>query len=507
MSSKINKNGRGFIFLFFIVVFIFYLYLAYRTPLTHDDWTWGTNEGIDRIKNWFKDYNGRYMGNLTEIYLTRVYLKRIFIMALFSTLLVFLTANRTKVNSKFNYFFSFLLFLSVPVNMISQTYAWVAGFSNYITSIVFVLIYLEIVKNIFEDELPKYPIWKSLIVIPLGFITVLFVEHVSIYTVIMALYIIIFSFIKYRKVFLLHFLYFISVIIGAVIMFSNSAYSKIVSGNDQYRSIDTTTANVGLFQKISDVYSHQMYPFLFSNNVILNIFISIFCVILLVKHKETMGILKKSLQFILLFIFMVYPFYRPLALDTFHLNFFEIYPNGVEAIFTIIFFAGIILTVLFFTELHSFKHKMLFYLFSAVLLAGPLIFAQPFGPRCFIASYTFFTMFIIEIGVYIKNKNYFNLSSLNKLFAIASLFLAVCYIYVFTMNSMVHNERIHYIHQQVAKNHKKVILTRLPYPQFLQMSTPMIPSVQYDTFKTFYRIPADTELKIIPYTKWQNMNH
>lgn len=502
-----GRKHRGFLSLFFVAIFILYFYLAYNTPLTHDDWTWATSDGMDRLKNWFKDYNGRYLGNIIEIVLTRVYLKRIFIMALFSTLLVILTAYRSKENPALNYILSLLLFLTVPVNMISQTYAWVAGFSNYITSIVLVLIYLAVIRNIFEAVSPKYKIWMTLAVIPLGIATTLIVEHVTIYVIVMALYVIIFSFIKFRKFYYLHISYLISVIIGAAIMFSNGAYSKIMNGNDQYRSIDTKAADVGFFQKISDVYSEQMYPFLFSNNVVLNLFISLLCIILLVMHKEKLGIFKKIMQNILIFVFTLYPFYKPLVLDTFHISFFEVYPNGFEAVFSLIFYVSILLTVILFIKDKSLIHKLLFYLLSAIVLAGPLIFVTPFGPRCFIASYTFFAMFVIEISMYISTNNFVHLQKLNKLFVMISILVTTCYVYVFTMNNIVHRERIHYIHQQVNKHAKVIELTRLPYPQFLWISTPYIPGYQYETFKRFYHIPADTDLKIISYTDWVNKGH
>src|SRR4051794_32546453 len=120
MSSTANKSGKTFFGAFILIVFSFYFYLAYQTPLTHDDWTWGSSEGYKRFMNWFEDYNGRYMGNFFELFLTRVYWLRFLIMAVFSTLLVLLAARQYKEQPRFAYVLSLFLFLSVPVNVMSQ---------------------------------------------------------------------------------------------------------------------------------------------------------------------------------------------------------------------------------------------------------------------------------------------------------------------------------------------------------------------------------------------------
>ncbi|MBC2292219.1 hypothetical protein HCC36_03160, partial [Listeria booriae] len=124
------------------LVFLFYMYIAYRTPLTHDDWNWGMNVGMERFHNGFKDYNGRYFGNYTELLITRIGWLRILLMGLFGSLMVVLPALISKTTSIGVYLLSFLLFLTVPANMFAQTYGWAAGFSNYNTAAVFILIYL-----------------------------------------------------------------------------------------------------------------------------------------------------------------------------------------------------------------------------------------------------------------------------------------------------------------------------------------------------------------------------
>lgn len=502
---NVDKNRKNKVYFCILGIFSLYFYLAFNTPLTHDDWTWGSSIGLRRLDNWFEDYNGRYMGNFFELFLTRVHWTRFFIMALFATLLVVL-ANQTKLNLKNGLVLSFLLFISVPVNIFAQTYAWAAGFSNYITSIVFILIYLAIVQNIFETEKPKYKPWLTFAVIPLGITTPLYVEHITLYSLFLSFFVILFVFIRFKQVYALHIAYAVSVIIGAVIMFSNGAYSKILSGTDNYRSIDDTEADVGLFKKIFDVYTEQIYPLLFLNNIILNIVISIFCIILIFKYKDIASRLHILMKNFLLLILVVYPAYKIFVVDIYKISFFNKYTNEFEAFFSLLFYFTILLTVLFFTDQNNIKYRVSLYLISIVLLAAPLVFVHPFGPRNFIAPYSFFVMIAIELSVYIAKNNYLNVIPIKKLVTFASIFITICYIYVFTSIGSVNRERLHHINQKIEAKEDSIIITRLPFEQYLWVSSPSTRgsrSIHQNTFKEFHGIPIETELKVIPHAEWE----
>ena len=45
--------------------------LAFLFPLSGDDWSWGSSDGIGRLRDSFAGYNGRYLGNLSVLVLTR----------------------------------------------------------------------------------------------------------------------------------------------------------------------------------------------------------------------------------------------------------------------------------------------------------------------------------------------------------------------------------------------------------------------------------------------------
>lgn len=500
MNIKEMNRNKTFFGIFVILVYCFYFYLAYNTPLSQDDWTWGSSVGLEI----YRTIDGRYVGNGFAIIFTRFDWLRFFAMALFSTSLVVLVGKQAKKDSYFPYILGLLLLLSIPVNIVQQTYAWISGYFNYMTSTVFLLMYITLIKNIFEAEKPVYPKWMTIAVIPLGIVSQLIMENITIFIVFLAFCVVIYTAVKFRKVYSLHIAYLVSTVVGAIIMFSNSAYRTIAAGDDGRRTIGAVD-EVGFFEGIFNTYTDSVHPLLFAGNTLLNIIISIFCIILIVKHKKVSTKLNNVLKFFLLIVLVIYPLYTPLV-DKFGITGLENTANTIGAIISIIFFLSVLLTVVVFTEDKAFRQRVSFFWLSAVIIAAPFLVITPFGPRNILTSYAFFTIVAVELGAYIIEKGYFQLSALNKLFTILVLFISGLYIYVFTMNGMVDRQRIDYIQEQVEAGKDTIVVIRLPYEQFHWRSVPNVPSFQYHTFKLFHGIPEESELKMISYEEWRENN-
>lgn len=71
----------------------------------------------------------------------------------------------------------------------------------------------------------------------LGVVNTLIVEHLTIYNVILAVGVILYTAVAYRKVFVSHIAYLIGSVAGTIYMFSNSAYHSIANNQDGYRQM------------------------------------------------------------------------------------------------------------------------------------------------------------------------------------------------------------------------------------------------------------------------------
>ncbi|MBC1482660.1 DUF6056 family protein [Listeria immobilis] len=496
MIGRIKKDGFK-LGIFSFIIFLFYLYLSYCTPLTHDDWSWGMQIGMNRFYDGFKDYNGRYFGNICELIITRIDWFRFLIMGVFGAAIVVLPLLIAKTAKLTIAFLSLFLMLGVSSDMFSSTFAWAAGFANYNTATICILVYLLIVKNVFYDKRPSYSVWLVIFAVPLGIASQLFVEHATIYNVFAGGFIIIYSFIKFRKIFYFHVVYFISALIGAAIMFSNGAYMKIFTGADTYRTIDT---EMGFFEKIYSIFSTSMYKFLIMNNVLLNFVLAIFCIFLLVKIGTNLPGWKIWVKNIFIIILTGYPFYQPVVVNRMQLSIFtDVTKNSqLEAWMSLLFYLTILFTILLFFNRSSLKVELSFYLISAVFVAGPLFFVTPFGSRCFIISYALFVLFIVRLLVYLVDEGFVNLKVINIPIITIAICFALSYIVLFTQIKTSDNARMDSIYQQIDDGKKVVTVKPLRNEKFLWNSRLTIPSFQADNFKIYFDLPKDIELKNAP---------
>jgi len=126
----------------------------------------------------------------------------------------------------------------MPISVFAQAVAWTSGFANYVIPIIIILFYLYFNKNLFSDENIEI---KNRWIIPfalLGFINSLFVEHATLYNVLLSIVVILYYLIRKHKIVLANLFYMIGSILGTVLMFSNEAYHTIFQSQDTYRAIE-----------------------------------------------------------------------------------------------------------------------------------------------------------------------------------------------------------------------------------------------------------------------------
>jgi len=498
-TKKIKINNT---FLLVIgIIFFFFLYLSYNTPLTGDDWTWGTDKGISRLQSFFYGYNGRYLSNIFEILLTRMDILRYLTMAAFSTALICFLGRVININKDDNtpYLLSFILLLAMPANIYSQTFGWTAGFVNYVTSLVFLLGFLALTKNIYSKELPSYPNWLWIAMIPLGLSTQLLVEHVTLFAVLTGIYVVVYSYIKYKQFFLPHITYTISVIIGGMVMFTNKAYINVLSGSDSYRTIkEKTSENVSFINKVYNSYSDDMYQYLFIDSSIIITFIGVMVIIMIFKSSTKTNWLYLLSKMTLLFIIISSVLYLNFFMHILDDNFLGNRTNDFEALLSLCFFIAVTVSIFLFVKDIETIARLLYYLCGVVLLIAPFIFITPYGPRAALASYAFLILMGLEL--YFVNRNLLNWSNnfLNKLFLCIATVFILFYASIFTMIGHANRERLNFLQSEVEVGKQEICLDELPHSQFLWMSSTKRKHF-IKMFKEFHNVPEKINLKFVPY--------
>lgn len=492
------------------VIFCGFAALVYLAPYTHDDWAWGSQVGIDRLASNFDSYNGRYLGNYMVLLLTRSKILQVFVISASATLFCLLPSLFVGKQSILYVLVSLVLLLLMPKEIFTQTVVWTSGYSNYMPPIILSVIYFILIRNIFGKEKPVYSAPTSISVATLGICGCLFMEHVTLFNLAISFLVLIFVFIKYRRVYFPHLAFAAGCIAGSVIMFSNSSYGLIANANDAqggYRS----TALSGSFTETLKENIQIIGEQLFIKNIMIWILISCMLLFLSVSFMKSSATQKK----------------KNIALGTFFVNVFCLFiiyakhkyeywfmflQSDRSDIFTLLLFTlvmviyclsvlGIIVLCVSSKEVLM---KMFLVLISIVIVTAPLAVVSPVSPRCFFPQYFLLTIFCILLLNYLirifKIKHSVYKTSVVSLAAIAaSIFVFMLNIYstVYTYE----NKRHEYIQKQIANAEETIKVCELPNTTYIYIGTPYEKMWQ-DRFKMFYGYDTDMQIEILNHKKF-----
>ncbi|MEY8598320.1 DUF6056 family protein, partial [Mammaliicoccus lentus] len=174
MYTKLNKD-----LYIYLSLFVFFLIMSTLIPLTGDDLTWKSYLGMERLKSFFENYNGRYMSNILEIIFVRFTLVRILGMAICSSLfIIFMYKISTNKKNPLFIFYILFLVLLMPLSVFSQTLGWTAGYVNYVISVTILLYFISLYK---QKKYIKLNYLNIILYFLFSVIAMLIVEHVTLY--------------------------------------------------------------------------------------------------------------------------------------------------------------------------------------------------------------------------------------------------------------------------------------------------------------------------------------
>jgi len=492
MLSHIKKHKNQ---IFIILLICITLAISYFFPSAHDDWAWGSSIGIERLNSLFENYNGRWMGNILVILLTRNRLLRaITITATFVLFVYFI--NKFFANKKFIKYIIILLLITIPINVFAQSIAWVAGFANYVIPALIALIYLYINRNVFNRQEVVLNNKFSIVYLVSGFVSCLFVEHMTIYFVVTSLFMSIIVSIKNKKASLCNILFFIGCVMGTILMFSNSAYHNIANNVDTYR----TMANDNIIITAVDTYFKDFYKLFIHQNIIMNFVLGISALLLTKKRViSTDNKIKKVIIVLSKIIVLGYLFYITYTriLNGGNIFVYNDIINYIEGIMVIVFLLSLLCIVIISIKDLEIKKRIIFEMFSVVIMAAPLLVVNPIGPRCFFPIYIFLILIATEfLSLILKN-------NINKYLFILYCLIGYGFISLFSIYGYmfyVDVQREAYINQN--KNQIHLRLPLLPNENYSQFPNPATDSFE-ERFKKFYNIPEKTTLEFVPYYEWK----
>ena len=506
-STEINPNQRKQMLILFGVFTFVLLFLFYIFPYTRDDWAWGSSIGIDRMMDLFRDYNGRYGGNLAEILLTRSPILKAVISALVLSGIVLLMVPKGRNRISLS-LLAMCFVMLIPLAVFRQTIAYTAGFSNYVIPTLFMLFFIRYFKDMYEKDKVQDLSFNPYHTVPvalLALISCLFMEHITLYLTALSFIILVYSRIKFKKIFAVQVGFFAGSLLGSVLMFSNGAYWNVLNGSDGYRHIGTTASSVsgsaigseqaGTAAETTGNYAEDIVRSIFTENFFFNIILGIAVIVLIkknhgkLKHKSIMyaGNISGVLLIGLTAINTISLFAENLNIQ-FNLHFYiNIFLICIYILLVIACFVTLILAA--FSQDKITGHKLLFIVGSLIVLNIPLILVNPVSPRCFFPAFILMCMFIIEC---------LNRLTLNRRVSyLGAGILIIAFIILFSIYIPIYKgeiDRVNMVKNKVADGQNVISIPNLPNEDFVWIITPESGTKWEYRYKKYYDIPEDIKL-------------
>ena len=242
------------------ILFAIFAIVSYVTPFGSDDWLWAVH-GFDRMETLFAGYgNGRYLGNLIITYIMQFGWLRVLIEATVNTALIMTMIAIVRQLGQSSFLKAAIVvlftFTLIPVRVYRETFFWTAGFANYNTSALTLLLVVLIFLPLFLRRdagkgfhaLPRYITVPSVLL--LAFASQLFLENSTIFLVAFAFFTLAWA-IWHKRDRLLSLALTVGASLGAFIMFSHPAYKGIFEGE---RDIYSRTVGTDFFASLVELY-------------------------------------------------------------------------------------------------------------------------------------------------------------------------------------------------------------------------------------------------------------
>lgn len=514
--KNIYCNKIFFMYAFF---FIFYLWLALQIPYTHDDWDWGLPNGLHQLFS--ANINSRYAGNFFEIIMTRSYFLKSIIMGItfwsIPWLITNLSINLDKKNfnekeyiSKKLYIFIWcnILLLSMPTNIWQQTYGWVAGFSNFVLSTLFFLIYLQIWYFIFEKKnLTEFSLILNFAIFIFAIFMQLFIENLTLITLFISIFFILIYYLQNKHFSLIEFLILLGNFIGAAIMFSSNIYGTLLNTGKAVNGYRQLTFNpnssfINIISGFIKSFFLNIAPAIWQNNKILCCFISIVFIIYLIYLY---GSISKGISRILIVLHIVFSLYYILntAIECTHI-FFDTQINYFHVIISWSFFFFILINLIIFKHYKPKNtYTALFLWLLTPLVMCPMVAINTVGLRSYFTTTCFLVVFsctmlnsalnLVSTHTTLSNIIKKHIKKLKLVSFLLLFFICIFRGNVYYKIGQTNRERYVLIKNAITHNKNEFYLKNYPHEEYLWYPNPSNEQ-RLIFFKEFYRIPQNVEI-------------
>ena len=503
---------------FVCTVFFLYLWIAVNIPMfSYDDWKWGSDLGLQYLVT--AADNSRYCGNLLVVVLTRSRLLRALVMAsVFTAIPGCMTVFVMEYLQRFHpesaaWPMKPLLFLTanvlvflLPPPVWSQTYGWVAGFCNYITSGLLLILYFLFVMRL--DRAPAgegRSTVRYAVIFACGVGMQLFLENVSAFFFMTSLFLVLRRVLKKQKPEKELLVLLLGNALGLVLVFSSAIYPELFSTGEavahegvSYRKLlfDPNDGPLKIVGRLLSICYYDRQPAMIDYSGVLPPAI---LAVMLLYGLSGSRIKNRSAGLLLLLLHAVpfaYTVYRVLFLR------FEIWIPFIERIDAVsenLFYFSYLANVtadlfLFFRKDPGFPWLLGIWV-SPIVIIAPMSAIDTVGERSFISTtlcYQLFLMLLLPPLWHAWKPPLRKMSAAAA--AICCLVLSAYFVHIYYDIGRVNRQRLSDIEEARLNSSETVYLVPFPHEQYVFVQNPYNEYYKL-LFTSFHKLPPDIRIE------------
>ena len=471
--------------------------LGFLFPLSGDDWAWGSDKGIDRWRSHFADYNGRYVGNVVVLVLTRATWLAPFVVAGTVCLIVWMMATIGRLRVLHGVLAAAGLFLAMPVWQWRQTMAWISGFTNYTVACLVLLMFVLSVQGDWSRRTRRQQPWV-LLLFPFVVAGQLVMEHVTLYLTVASLVNLGCQVWKRKRPSLLSVVWATGAVIGAVIMFSNSAYRSAAAGT-AYQDIGAgakSTGATGLWGVVRQG-TGGVSQYLVTANTVLNATLFVLVLLLVLAARRRGGRTDRlALVAIVLGGVGLSAGVAVSASVEFPRYFGPLTPWSWICGAALL--SALLLTAWRVVEDSVRGLEITGMALSVVVLAAPMAAVTPYGPRNFLPTYVLMICIALALLAELLEREPSALLTGTVVGLSGAVVLATLtgYFAIYRAIDTAADRRLATLREAVDNGQRQAIVRTLPFREYVHHGDP-VPGHWADQYKRFYDLPSWFNIRLV----------
>lgn len=483
------------------LTFLFLLALSRGFVTSGDDWYFSsrdTGEGLaaalqDAYNNaWghYRSLNGRLLGNgFSRFFGTHDAIRELGRCAIILVILIQL-CRTAKIKNLLMYLAALTLTVALPADLYAQSYAWAAGFFNYVPPLVAIFALILRSDRILSGE--KDSLWRGIWMLPLALCAQLFVENVTVGICLLSGGVLLWHLIVNRKLSWSLTLYFLGAAIGCAIMFSAPGYANV--NQEGYRQVSATFEEL---MKVIKANFSTVTLYLTERNWAMIAPLTVMSILLLLGVKE-----RPALRICALTALMICPvwFYanRQLMKTLFYAEWVAELSFWMDVAFNLLYLLAVLTAAVLGLRDNSRLRRAVLCIAAVPLIFGPLLVVTPIGPRCMYIPYLL--LVAIELIFAADLTDRLNADTVKKLTVPVALMTAcVLSVYLWTAvwNGHCESVRITQIEKALEQGSASVELPSYPYTAYVHNGNGGAIRYYY-----YHETPCDLEYIYIPHQDW-----